>query len=435
MQLTLFEKQEKFFALENKINIFSGGIQSSKTTTGALRFLMKGLLAHRAKDDNFIVAADVYKTLHQATIPTFKKFCGQYGTMNESRAEFKTHWGSTVFFRTGKIPDSAEGIPRVRRVWLDEGGKVSRYFWENLEGRAAPLSVPIDITTTPYAMNWLAQMVKDARRGKRSDVSIVHCRSVESPYFSKEEYQRQKQLLDPVRFRMKYDGEFGQMEGLVYPHYEQCLIPSKPLEKPTYYAGIDWGYYPDPFCFVIRAVDENRIHYRVNEFYRNHLTIADIVQYCKSVNALYKFKYVVCDPSQPAHIEELNRWGIPAVPANNEIRYGIDVHYALMKDGRFFMFDDQNPLGVDEYSTYHYREQKEMGIDDDLKEKDTLPVGQNDHGIDVDRYLSVFLNTIEADKITPKQIEVQTPLHRMEPEKRIAMLKRRRPLGSGTPYD
>jgi hypothetical protein len=47
-------------------------------------FLMKGLLAHRAKDDNFIVAADVYKTLHQATIPTFKKFCGQYGKMNES---------------------------------------------------------------------------------------------------------------------------------------------------------------------------------------------------------------------------------------------------------------------------------------------------------------------------------------------------------------
>jgi phage terminase large subunit len=158
-----------------------------------------------------------------------------------NRAEFKTHWGSTVYFRTGKIPDSAEGIPRVRRVWLDEGGKVTRYFWENLEGRAAPLSVPIDITTTPYAMNWLARMVKDARRGKRTDVSIVHCRAVESPYFSKDEYERQKRLLDPVRFRMKYDGEFGQMEGLVYPHYEDCLIQSRKLESARLITAVSTG--------------------------------------------------------------------------------------------------------------------------------------------------------------------------------------------------
>jgi PBSX family phage terminase large subunit len=435
VNLTLFAKQEQFFHSNSKINIFSGGIQSSKTTTGALRFLMKGLLAHRAKDDNFIVAADVYKTLHQATIPTFKKFCGQYGTMNESRAEFKTHWGSTVFFRTGKIPDSAEGIPRVRRVWLDEGGKVSRYFWENLEGRAAPLSVPIDITTTPYAMNWLAKMVKDARRGLRSDVSIVHCKSLESPYFSKDEYYRQKSLLDPVRFRMKYDGEFGQMEGLVYPIYEQCLMPRRPLEGPVYYGGVDWGYYPDPFCFVIRAIDKHGIHYRVGEFYKNHMIIDDIVHYVQSLNALFKFKMIYCDPSQPAAIEALNMKKLPAMGANNEIRAGIDAHYALMKSGRFFMFEEENPLGIDEYSTYHYREQKELGIDDDLKDRDTLAVDQANHGMDCDRYLSIMLAPLEAEKIVPKASDVVLPLHRLDIEKRIAMLKRRRPYGGGSPYD
>jgi PBSX family phage terminase large subunit len=434
MNLTLFRKQEEFFHLDNKINIFSGGIQSSKTTTGAMRFLMKGLLAHRAKDDNFIVAADVYKTLHQATIPTFKKFCGQYGKMNEGKAEFKTHWGSTVYFRTGKIPDSAEGIPRVRRVWLDEGGKVSRYFWENLEGRAAPLAVPIDVTTTPYAMNWLAKMVKDARRGLRKDVSIVHCKSLESPYFSKDEYYRQKGLLDPVRFRMKYDGEFGQMEGLVFPLYEECLIPSKPLVNPTYYAGIDWGYYPDPFCLVIRAVDENGIHYRVSEFYKNHMIMDDIVHYVLSVNGLYHFKQIFCDPSQPAAIEALCAKKLPAMGAKNDIRAGIDAHYALMKSHRFFIFQEMNPFGEDEYSTYHYREERELGIDDDLREKDTLPVDQNNHGIDADRYLSIMLEEFAGDKILPKAPEMPVPLARLEQSRRIAMLKRKSKY-NGTPYD
>lgn len=434
MRLKLFPKQAEFFHLTNKINIFSGGIQSSKTTTGALRFLYKGLLAHRSPDDNFVIAADVYKTLHQATIPTFKRYCGQFGTINEAKAEFKTHWGSTVYFRTGKIPDSAEGIPNVRRVWLDEGGKVTRYFWENLEGRAARLEAPVDITTTPYAMNWLGKMVQAHRKGQRPDVSLVHCRSIESPYFSRVEYERQKKLLDPRRFRMKYDGDFGQMEGLVFDLYEECLIPTRPLEGATYYAGIDWGYYPDPFCVVIRAVDRDGKHYRVSEYYKHHLTVFDIANVMKSFHALYKFKRVVCDPSQPASIEALCREGVPASPANNEIRLGIDTHYRLMKEGRFFIFEDANPMGVDEYATYHYREEKELGQDDDRKEKDAMPVDSNNHGIDADRYLTMEIEGYGSEKKVPT-----APISGSEPPRDI--VKRRKWLerggsgSGGTPYD
>jgi hypothetical protein len=60
---------------------------------------------------------------------------------------------------------------------------------------------------------------------------------------------------------------------------------------------------------------------------------------------------------------------------------------------------------VDEYSTYHYREEKELGVDEDLKEKDTLPVDQANHGQDCDSYLSVMLEPLEAEKITPKASE------------------------------
>lgn len=436
MQLDLFPKQEQFFLLENRVNVFSGGIQSSKTTTGALRFLVKGLLKHRDPLDNFVVGADTYKTLAQATIPTLMRFIRPYGTLNMSDAVFTTHWGSHVYFRTGTHPDSFEGISRVRRGWLDEGGKCSLYFFENMDGRCAPLEAPMDITTTPYAMNYLAKMCKDAQSGKRTDVSLMHCKSVESPYFSKKEYERQRGLLDPRRFRMKYDGEFGHMEGLVFDIYEDCVIPSQPLDQPEYYAGIDWGYHPDPFCLVVRAVVHTPIgavHYRVAEYYRNFLIMEDIVQLVKSWHALYKFRAIYCDPSQPANISALCKGNVPAMGGCNDIRPGLDAHYALMKSGRFFIFGDANPLGLDEYSTYHYREKRELAMDDDLKKKDKLPVDQNNHGIDADRYVSIELEGRTAEKRTPRTPEAN-PEPKQDIAKRLAWLKRGGTSSGGSPY-
>jgi PBSX family phage terminase large subunit len=394
---------------------------------------MKGLLVHKDPLDNFIVGADTYKTLSQATIPTLMRFIKPYGTLNMSAGEFRAHWGSHIYFRTGTHPDSFEGISRVRRGWLDEGGKCSRYFYENMDGRCAPLEAPLDTTTTPYAMNYLAKMCKAAQAGKRPDISLVHCKSVDSPYFSRAEYERQRGLLDPRRFRMKYDGEFGAMEGLVYDLYEDCLIPSQQLERPTYYAGLDWGYYPDPFCMVIRAVTPDRKHYRVAEYYRNYLAISEIVQVMKSMDALYNFKMVYCDPSNPANIAELCKFGIPAVGANNDIRLGIDTHYALMKSGRWFMFKDTNPIGEDEYSTYHYREQRELGMDDDLKDKDRMPVDQNNHGMDCDRYLSLELEGNGVEKRAPATPNGEGP-RPLDITKRLAWLKRGGNAGGGSPY-
>lgn len=351
--------------------------------------------------------------------------------MNEGKAEFKTHWGSTVYFRTGTHPDSAEGIPNVRRVWLDEGGKVSLYFFENLMGRAARVEAPVDITTTPYAMNWLGEMVDDARKGKRTDLTAIHCKSKESPYFSTAEYDRQKGLLDPRRFTMKYDGEFGQMQGLVYDIYDQCLVDSFPLPKETrYFGGIDWGYYPDPFAFVVRGLTPQGRHYRVAEYYANYKTISDIVKIAKDYQSIYQLELTICDPSQPAHIEELNRNGVPSIGGKNDIRFGIDKHYELMRAGRFYIFQDKNPIGRDEYSTYHYMEERELGTDEGIRKKEKLPVDKNNHGIDIDRYQSVYLLEAECDKRIPKLIEGKKREETLY--ERIQRLKRQNQKYSGT---
>lgn len=381
-----------------------------------------GILRHRDPEDNFIIASDTYKTLTQATIPTFLRYAKRFGYFNKGEMSFKTGWGATAYCRSSTDPDSVEGIPNVRRVWLDEGGKVTRYFFENLMGRAARTESPIDITTTPYSMNWLGTMVKEAKAGKRDDVGIVHCKSIESPYFSKAEYERQRHLLDPRRFRMKYEGQFGEMEGLVYDRLNLCK--TMPLPPGTqYFAGIDWGYSPDPFCLVVRAVTPDGLQYRVFEYYKTLLTISDVVRFVKSCHQLYHFKMAVCDPSQPAHIMELSRAGIPAIGANNEIRYGIDVHYELIKSEVYWIWEDVNPLGLDEYKSYHYPEAKELPLEQSRAKRDTKPVDQNNHGLDAERYLSVYLKDHGTDRRSP----VPERDHSQAPRdlaQRLAWLKR-----------
>jgi hypothetical protein len=112
---------------------------------------------------------------------------------------------------------------------------------------------------------------------------------------------------------------------------------------------------------------------------------------------LFDIELFICDPSNPAYIESLNRAGCPAVKGINQIRYGIDKTIELIKQERFAIFEDENPLGIDEYNTYHYPEPKDLKIDEDAKEPE--PVKSHDHGIDADRYATMYLVNINQQLI------------------------------------
>jgi histidyl-tRNA synthetase len=196
--------------------LFVGGIQCGKTTLGAA-LVTRAAHLYRNPEETGIIAAPTYKILQQATLPKFLSFNQEYGVYNKSQATFTYHWGFTVYLRTATKPESMEGIPNCRFVWLDEGGLVPRYFYENCMGRVARLQGPIIVTTTPYALNWLSGLANETLKGKRDDTLMIQVRSVDSPYFPKEEFDRQQKLLDPRRFAMKYMGQFGKMQGLVFP--------------------------------------------------------------------------------------------------------------------------------------------------------------------------------------------------------------------------
>jgi PBSX family phage terminase large subunit len=351
------------------------------------------------------------------------KFARGYGVYRDQKAEFKFYNGPTVYVRTATNPESLEGITNVRGAWCDEAGQMSRYFFENVEGRCALKQAPVISTTTPYSMNWLSQTVKNAQEGKDPDVKVIQLRSIDSPYFPRDEYERQKKKLDPRRFAMKYEGLFGQMQGLVYDSINVCR--SIPLPSgTTHFGGIDWGH-TDPFVLVTRAITADGVHYRRDEYYKTGLIASEIMDLVQARHQTYQYKQVFCDPSRPEFIEELCRKGVPAVAANNDIRLGIDKHTELIKLEKFWIFEDMNPFGLDEYRSYHYPEPKELKFDDDSKEQD--PVDANNHGCDADRYVTMGTYGItEGRKLSPKAPEVAGEGKKTEMQKLRELMRPKR---------
>lgn len=330
-----------------------------------------------------------------------------YGHYNKAEAVFETAWGTHIFMRTQTDPDSIVGIPRLRAAWGDEAGKYSRYFWENIQARAASVDADILLTTSPYSRNWIyTDYVKPDEQGKGvAGTRLIRAASWENPYHSFHDpvkRQAARAKMDPRRFDMLYGGEWGQMAGLVYDCWDddENLIEAFELPHGTrFVGGIDWGYYPDPFVMKIRAITPDGRQYGISEFVKNRLTITDIVKVAQQKRQVFPIQVFYCDPSQPASIEELNRNGVPAIGAVNEIRLGIDAHYELIKTRRYKEFKGSCPHSMSEREMYHYPDNDEDEPDRDSKE--LLPVDRDNHTCDADRYISVM--TYRRDgKLTPK---------------------------------
>lgn len=412
-------------ALQSKapITLLATGIQYGKTTVGAL-WLKMLMHKHTEELDNFIVLAPTYKILSQSTLPPILRYMDGYGTYHRQDSVFEMYGGGRCYFRTGTDPDSIVGITNVRGIYGDEAGLYSLYFWENIQARAAFKDAPILLTTSPYSLNWV---YKDLIRPKqkssdaRPDVLYLKARSVDNPYFPLAYYERMRATMDERRFRSMFGGEWEKMDGLVYNCFDEEQNTINPFNLPQgtkYVAGVDWGT-TAPFVIVVRAITPSGEHFQVTEVYRTGQTIMDMIQLAKQKMQAYPISLFHCDPSNPGYISEFNRAGIPAVGAPNDIKIGIDLHYALIKSRRYKLFRGDNKHTIDEYCVYHYPSEDEVKADSDVE--DEKPVKQNDHAMDANRY--VTLATYTGDHRKAPQVVSPTQAGKLSMQERMQRIK------------
>lgn len=377
---------------------------------------------------NFIVGADTYKTLSQSTVPTLLKFTNQgLGTYNQGRQEIDLKGGGKIYLRTSTDPWSVEGIQDCAFAWVDESGKCSKLFQINILGRVARLQGQVLYTSTPYAMNWLYHDVeKPFLAGKRADIKLIRFSSADNPSFPREEFERQRQILDPKMFRMKYMGIHERMQGLVYELSDDNF--SEPFKLPNqtrFFAAVDWGFAEGhEFAILVRAITLDGFRYDVDEFKGSGMDPQQQIDTCRAKAKTWNIERFYCDPARPDMIAMANKAGLHATgfhvgqEAFKPLLHGINKHYELIKSGKYKIWRSHCPHLMDEYETYHWPEYQE---DKETKEN---PVAINDHLMDCVRYLTVGTMNIFI-KEPPKKVISQRFPHRdfWDPSKKTKQQK------------
>ena len=398
-------KQERVLWSKNKYSIAATGIQWGKTTIGVLR-LKLAMHKYTNAEDNFLVTSPTFPILVQSTLPPFLNLNEDMGEYNKKDNCFKIDNGGTVWFRTGRDPNSVVGITNIKHILCDEAGLYTRHFWDNIEGRGSFWGAPITIVTSPYNLGWLyTDFIRPYRNGDeytRQETTLIQAKSIENPYFNKEEYERQKRKMDQRRFNMMFGGDFSKASGLVYHNFDADKRSIAPLNFPNgtrFFAGVDWGY-TDPATIVVRALFENGNHYDVAEYCASEKRISELVDEAGRLKRLFDIERFYCDPSRPENIDEFNAHGLGAVAAENAIIAGIDYHFELIQTKRYKIFNSLKNC-LTEYEMYHYPDPKDLRPDQDSK--DQLPVDANNHCMDAIRYVSMGIKYLDKTKRKEKR--------------------------------
>lgn len=418
--MELHSKQGKVFMSDAKVTLAASGIQAGKTTVGSLWSLRQSTKCKPG--DHAIIAAPTYKILNQSTLPTFLSYASTFGTYKKSDQEFVFKNGLKAFIRTGTDPESVEGIPNVKWIWLDEAGKCKSRFWTNLEGRTARTNGVILCTTTPYALNWpYTELIRPLQRGQRDDVNYQTWPSIDNPSFPKEHFERQRKLLDSVTFAMKYGGEHQKKVGLIHPLDDGATIDPYVLPEGTvHYAGLDWGF-TNPMALVIRGITPDKKDIQVSEFYESGVYPDEVAFVIKKKVDYYNIKMIVADPADPGKIAMLQKYKLPIIAGNNDVAAGIDAHNQVLRSGTYRIFNTCKHT-LDEYETYSWKESED---DKDAKEE---PLAKKNHAMDANRYLSKYFQEIGMLNFDrPKVFHVeQTQRPTASPQVHIPAWKRKR---------
>ncbi len=289
--------------------------------------------------------------------------------------------GSTIYFISAKDADRMQGI-HAKCIIGDEAGLFNREWWDVAVQRVSYKKGKILLTTTPYSLNWLKTEVYDKFLAGHPDFYIENPRSIDNPFYPKEQYEKARETLPDWKFRMLFEGKFTKPAGLIYPEYE--VVPRFPIpDEWRKYRGVDFGF-NNPFAVVYVAENPKTGEFYIyKEFKRSNLDIEDIYQILSKEPDIITY----ADPSSKEVLEHLKKRGIRIRPARKDVLAGISYVHSLFKQKKLKVFETCKLL-IDELNSYQWETDKSGNVID-------KPVKENDHLCDALRYCLYTLNSKE----------------------------------------
>lgn len=335
-----------------------------------------------------MIVAPTYKVLERATVPALLETFADTpleGRYHKHLSYYETAYGDKIWCQGADNPGGLEG-GQFDWVWGDEAGQFHLTVWDALQGRTGAKRSPILFTTTPYAFNWLFNDFYQRWKSGDQDYNVVQWNSIENPTYSREEYERAKRTLTPDKFKMRYQGRFERLEGMVYPNINKIItdvtIEEILSKEGRIVGGMDFGW-NDPYCAVLGLLEDSTDILWV--FYERYLPETTIESHADALPKFLDRRPVWFCDHQPEYILKMRRGGHVCRPANKAIIPGIDAVNARINTGRLLVSSQvtnkRSPAFLVEGMQYYY------------KNKDGTFIGDKpdpeceDHACDAYRYM------------------------------------------------
>lgn len=321
------------------------------------------------------------------------------------------HGTTQIYFLSGREPERSQGL-QLYRGWIDECALVSELMFEEAQTRLSDRRGHLILTSTPIGPNWVKKRVADIAKTEPEHVAFFSWRTIDNPYFPKEELEFKKRTMNPRYFKRTYEASFEAFEGMIFEEWSEEIhrlnevktmihvwparrvlgnqtSPLRTFRVVRTIAGVDWGMTNPTVIMVIGVTDGNPADYILLDEIRDTGILVSgkgdtWVQRAQALQHKWGISTFWCGPDRPENIDYFRRQGnLHARDAEDDIFDGLQCMMNLMHPDpvttlpHFYVWNAQG--FVDEIAIYQW-DTNRLGM---TVEK---PVKAEDHSIDAARY-------------------------------------------------
>jgi len=213
---------------------------------------------------------------------------------------------------------------------------------------------------------------------------LILATALDNPFLPKSYRKLLDTFTGPHRARY-VEGLWVALEGAVYQWDRTRTLRTVAYQPGALVvAGVDQGY-NNPFAVEVIQNSLGKIAV-LDSYSASGLTEPDQLQILKELQRKYNVQKFLIDPSVPGFVESVNRNGMRAEGADNDVLNGIAKVQALFSAGNLAIPPDADEL-IKELDSYLWKEGKDE------------PVKLNDHHCDALRYGIMGLRLLEETAI------------------------------------
>ena len=370
--------------------VFKGGRGSTKSTTVGMTIVE---LMKNNHDIHAVVCRKVGNTIKDSVYNKIKWAIGKQEFTEEFDSKLSPmeitlkSTGQKIYFRGADDPDKIKSInPEfgyIGILWFEEldqfAGPEEIRKIEQSAIRGGDLAWIFKSFNPPKTMNnWANKYVIEPKENR-----IVHSSTyldvpsgwLGQPFIDEAEHLK---AVNPNAYEHEYMGIANGNGGNVFEYLEIRDITDDEISRmDRIFAGVDYGWYPDAFCYLRTYYDSAREKiYLIDELYVNKWSNSKTADWIKKKG--YDDYTMICDSAEPKSVNDFRDAGLPArgaIKGPGSVEYG----FKFLQTKTIVIDPKRTPNAYKEITEYEYDRDKEGNV------ISGYPDG-NDHAISALRY-------------------------------------------------